>query len=534
MKLRCIAAISAVLALSLLLLVPVTATDATDADDIILAEYHDSLNINAGSSADIKIVLTNVLPGGNSANNRLVNVMYTTPKDVTVDVTSTGGNSFLMLGGDTKEIVLSVHVGIYASTGTYDLKIQLELISAVSPGDSALTPETTFTLNINSPLSSGDAFNKILGIFDNPFPEPFDTPLFTAVITFILWILIGMLLFITIIPIFLYLVMRDHEEEGKDLRREIRNFLPLVLILYAIDSSLRVYGAPEELIGNVENWFNVFYIILGAVIAWRLYLVFVKYTSNKLSNNSRLDQKEMDIAPLLRLLGKLVISVMAVALVLSTMGFDLAAIITSAGIVSLGITFGAQNILSQFFSGMVLLITRPFKSGDLVRVGSNEIYRVLEVNVMNTVFENWDNEEKVIMPNNMVSSSKISNLTGDGLIYRIAVFMTIAYGDNLELAKKLMIDAAMAHPNVVKDGSVDLPSTRVMAFLDSSIQIRVTAYVYDFNDSSRIGGDLRESIYKLFNENDISIPFPQMDVHLDTVTPESTRSKKTGKTKSDA
>jgi len=518
MKLRGMVVITAILALSLLLFVPSANADATGTNDVVLAEYENSLNINAGSSLDIELVLTNVLPGGDPDNNRLVTVKYTNLENVAVSVTSEGGANFLMLGGATKEITLTIKVGVYASTGTYDLKVQLELKSAVS-GDTAMTPEKTFTLNINSPLSSGDSFNKILGVFDNPFPEPFDTPLFSAILTFILWILIGMLLFITIIPIFLRLVMRDHEEEGKDLKREIRNFLPLVLILYAIDSSLRVYGAPEELIGNVENWFRIFYIILGAVIAWRLYLVFVKHTSNKLSNG-RYDQKEMDIAPLLRLLGKLVIAVMSVALILSTLGFDLAAIITSAGIVSLGITFGAQNILSQFFSGMVLLITRPFKSGDLVRVGSDDIYKVLEVNVMNTVFENWDNEEKVIMPNNMVSSSRISNITGEGLIYKIYVYMTVAYGTDLELVKKLMIEGAMMHPKVVKDGSVSLPSTRLTAFNDSNIQIRVGAYIYNFNDCNNIAGELREIIYKLFNENEISIPFPQMDVHMDTVTPE--------------
>ena len=524
MKLRGIVVISAIFALSLLLFVPATHADATNTDDVVLAEYQDSFNINAGSSLDIELVLTNVLPGGDPANNRLVNVIYTAPENVDLIIGDNG--RFLMLGGTTKEITLTVKADVYASTGTYDLKVQLELISAISPGDTALTPEKTFTLNIKSPLSSGDSFNKILGVFDNPFPEPFDTPLVSAILTFVLWILIGMLLFMTIVPIFLYLVMRDHEEEGKDLKREVRKFLPLVLILYAIDSSLRVYGAPEELIGNVENWFRIFYIILGAVIAWRLYLVFVKHTSNRLSNG-RQDQKEMDIAPLLRLLGKLVIAVMSVALILSTLGFDLAAIITSAGIVSLGITFGAQNILSQFFSGMVLLITRPFKSGDLVRVGSEDIYKVLEVNVMNTVFENWDNEEKVIMPNNMVSSSRISNITGEGLIYKIYVYMTVAYGEDLELVKKLMIEGAMMHPKVVKDGSVSLPSTRLTAFKDSSIQIRVGAYIYNFNDCNNIAGELREIIYKLFNENEISIPFPQLDVHLDTVTPEPLKRKGT-------
>jgi small-conductance mechanosensitive channel len=165
---------------------------------------------------------------------------------------------------------------------------------------------------------------------------------------------------------------------------------------------------------------------------------------------------------------------------------------------------------------MVLLLTRPFKSGDLVRVGTTPmIYRVSAVNIMSTVFENWENDEVVIMPNNMVSSSAIVNMTGDGLIYKITVFMNIAYENDIETAKEIMKQAAVAHPSVISNGSVDVPSVRMTSFLDSSIELRLSCYVYDFNDGGKISGELRESIFKSFKENGITIPFPQMDVHLD-------------------
>ncbi|MDR0508701.1 MAG: mechanosensitive ion channel, partial [Candidatus Methanoplasma sp.] len=340
----------------------------------------------------------------------------------------------------------------------------------------------------------------------------------SAAITFRLWMIIWVLAMMLIMPILFRIFARDHKEEGKQIKKGLRTAIMLAVSLFAFDSSMRVYGTPEEIIGPAEVWFNVFYIALGAVVVWKIYLVFVQHVISKMSTNKRIEQRDMDVEPLLRLFGKLVLWVMAVAMIMSAWGFDLTYIITSAGIISLGITLGAQNVLSQFFSGMVLLLTRPFKSGDLVKIGGgNTIYKVYSVNIMNTVFENWDNEETVIMPNNAVSSSTIVNLTGDGLIYKITVFMNIAYDDDIDLAKDIMKKAAMDHPSVITDGSVDAPSTRVTAFLDSSIEVRLTCYVYDFNDNGRIGGDLRESIFKKFKEQGISVPFPQRDVHVKVV-----------------
>lgn len=75
--------------------------------------------------------------------------------------------------------------------------------------------------------------------------------------------------------------------------------------------------------------------------------------------------------PLFVYIGEIVIAIIVVFTGMSMLGFDLTAAITSAGIVSLGITFGAQQVLAQFFAGLVILSTRPFKKGDLIQIGTN-------------------------------------------------------------------------------------------------------------------------------------------------------------------
>jgi len=518
--------ILAVLAISVLFIIPATMSDSALSDtDVGLVPYDTHIDVNAGSSGSFTIEVVNHLPQLQAStdnitdNTRMISIKFISPPDTDVSVDDKD-NNFTLDGQGHCTVTVDVNVHKYATAGTYQIGVVLNV--TLLDGTSTLTTAPVqVELTVLSPLSSGDTYNKIMGLFKNPFPEPFDGPLASAVITFLLWMVIGSLILFALIPVLLRAFMRNHTEEGKKVKKGLRALVPLVVLLFAFDSSLRVYGASESIIGPVEVWFNVFYIILGAVIAWGIYLIFIQYIISRISDNRHIEKKEMDLEPLLRLFGKLIIWVFAVAMIMAAWGFNLTAIVTSAGIISLGITLGAQNILNQFFSGMVLLLSRPFKSGDLVKVGSsNTVYRVSRVNIMNTVFENWDNEETVIMPNNAVSSSTIVNITGEGLIYKTLIFMNVAYDSDIALAKKLMEKAAMDHPNIITNGSVDLPSTRVTAFLDSSIEIRLIGYVYDFNDNGRVGGELREAIFRAFKENGIKIPFPQRDINLNVVSKE--------------
>ena len=518
-----------ILAVSTLSILPAAASNSdAAAGEVGLVTYETELEMKAGTSGTFRIEIVNYLSysGNDISNYKMVSVGFIIPDSEIEVYVSENDKNFVLKGQEYRSVAVSVDVDRYAAAKTYNIGIVLTVMSLNDGSTSVAGAPVIVKLTVLSPLSSGEEFNRVLGIIDNPLPEPFNSPLATAVITFLLWLIFGMLALAIILPPLLRVFAKAEKNETDKIGRVLMALSALVLILFAFDKGLRVYGASEEIIGPVEVWFSILYIVLGAVILWQLYLVLIVRVTSKMSKSGRVDQTEMDVGPLLRLLGKLVIAVTSVALIVSALGFDLGAIIMSAGIVSLGITLGAQSVLNQFFSGMVLLLTRPFKSGDLVKIGnSNTIYRVSNVNVMNTEFENWDNNEAVIMPNNAVASATISNLTGDGLIYRIMVFMNISYEDDVDLAKQLMEEVAGKHPSVIMNGTVDLPSTRVTAFLDSAVEIRLKCYVYDFNDSGKISGDLREEMFKVFKKNGITIPFPQMDVHFDKAGKEDTKKK---------
>ncbi len=510
--------------LAVMIVCPISNAEATDSSDVSLKTNSDTVEIESSGNANIPITITNNLEYSENpdlANQRLIYISLTSEDNVTATISE---NFIILAGQEHKNLEISLVADRYSSTGTYKLTIDLEIQSLDSNDTTKTTITYTISMVVSSSLDDGAGYNKILGIFTNPLPSPFNEPLATAIISFFIAIMIGLAIILIATPILMNVILHDYDkQERKKYRRTVEKFLFLIVILYSIDISLSVYGAPLDIISTFKTWSDVLYIMLGAIIAWNVYEAFISYTLTRIHNEIVLGDVDdlypdeaSDLEPLFRLIGKIVISAIAVGAALASFGFDLAAVITSAGLVTLGITWGAQSVLNQFFSGIVLLVTRPFKTGDLVQIGTTgNTFKVNKVSVMYTTFENWSNEEIITMPNNSVASSAITNITGKGLIYKIQVFMTIAYGEDIDKAKKIMLDIGSKHPEAVLDGTVDLPYVRVTAFQDSAIQLRLTVFVRDYNNYSKVQSELGEAIYKKFMEENINIPFPQMDVHVD-------------------
>jgi small-conductance mechanosensitive channel len=133
---------------------------------------------------------------------------------------------------------------------------------------------------------------------------------------------------------------------------------------------------------------------------------------------------------------------------------------------------------------------------------------------MYTEFSNWGKDQVVTMPNNMVSSSKIINLTKGNKIARINVYITVAYDTDIPKAKAIMLEAANHNENVVLDGSFSRPSVTLTDWLDSGIQLRLSCYVDDFDASKGITGALREKITQMFRDNGIEIPYTRVQIDI--------------------
>ena len=201
--------------------------------------------------------------------------------------------------------------------------------------------------------------------------------------------------------------------------------------------------------------------------------------------------------------------VIAAAVGITALGFDLSNIAIIAGALSVGIGFGLQNIVNNFVSGLILLIERPIKVGDWVVVAGNEGL-VRRISVRATEIQTFQ-RASVIVPNAEFLSNSLTNWTHKDRNGRIEIAIGVAYGSDVRQVEELLLSIAKAHDEVM---AVPEPFVLFINFGGSSLDFELRCYTENVTRRMRIASALRFEIDAAFREADIEIPFPQHVVHM--------------------
>ena len=211
--------------------------------------------------------------------------------------------------------------------------------------------------------------------------------------------------------------------------------------------------------------------------------------------------------------------IVGVLIALSAVGVSFTSLAIIFGGLSIGIGFGLQNIASNVISGFILIFERPIKIGDLVEIMDVNIFgRISSINLRSTVILSLD-EKEIIVPNSQLITEAVHNLTHDNNLFRLRVAVGVSYSSDVELVKKVLLEVANTHPEIIKEPSpvmesVAAPFVRFITFGDSSLDFELLAWIPDSFKRFDIASDLHFMIWHKFKEHNITIPFPQRDVHF--------------------
>ncbi|HXW29895.1 MAG TPA: mechanosensitive ion channel domain-containing protein [Xanthobacteraceae bacterium] len=194
---------------------------------------------------------------------------------------------------------------------------------------------------------------------------------------------------------------------------------------------------------------------------------------------------------------------------LSYAGFNLSNLAIVAGAFSVGIGFGLQSVISNFVSGLILLVERPIKIGDLVVVGGEEGY-VRKISVRSTEIETFD-RANVLVPNSYFITEKVKNWTFRNNVGRVVIPVGVAYGSDPRKVKAILLKVAYAHPNVM---TAPEPFVDFEDFGASSLNFKLYAHIGDITKAAATRTDLRIAILDAFNEAGVVFPFPQTEVTI--------------------
>ena len=196
-------------------------------------------------------------------------------------------------------------------------------------------------------------------------------------------------------------------------------------------------------------------------------------------------------------------------LAVSAAGLDLSNLAIVAGALSVGIGFGMQAVVSNFVSGIILLVERPVKEGDWIQVAGYEGI-VKKIAVRATRIETFDRHD-VVVPNSELISGVVKNMTLSSKTGRIIVPVGVAYGTDVNKVRDLLLSAANQHQLVL---SKPEPVVLFIGFGDSSLDFELRCFVSNVNMGIHAKSDLLFAINESFTEAGIEIPFPQRDLHV--------------------
>ncbi|NUN08782.1 MAG: mechanosensitive ion channel family protein [Ignavibacteriaceae bacterium] len=261
---------------------------------------------------------------------------------------------------------------------------------------------------------------------------------------------------------------------------------------------------------SLSNWANiiekilfVLVVLIAVIIAARLVKVVIKWYSERIDAESNLDLSG-SLFPLLQKLGVLLLVIIGFVVVSTKFNLDISTLLVSLGFGSLAIALAAQDALSNMISGFIIMLDRPFRIGDRIKVGTDIFGDVVSVGVRSTKILDFD-RNLMIIPNNELVKSRIINLTYPTPQVRVLIEFGVVYGTDFEAMKKLVLDHLNSYEIISKDFQPDFV---IMKFGESSIDIRLDVKTDHYRNSFDLAVKLREGIYKLFNDNNIEFAFP--------------------------
>ena len=257
-------------------------------------------------------------------------------------------------------------------------------------------------------------------------------------------------------------------------------------------TTMAIEYAPRVLLALITLWIGF------KIIAW---------ITRKASQAMDKSGIEISLSKFLSSLISVGLKVMLILSVASMFGVETTAFVGVLAAMAFAVGMALQGSLGNFASGVMILLFKPYKVGDLINVqGFTGV--VDEVQIFNTILMTPDNK-KVIIPNSAVTSGPITNISGQGEI-RVDQTFGIGYSDDIDKAREIINKVAQSCPQVLKDKPVDI---FVSELADSSVNFAVRPWAKSEHYWD-VFFYMNENIKKELDAANISIPYPQMDLHV--------------------
>jgi MscS family membrane protein len=274
---------------------------------------------------------------------------------------------------------------------------------------------------------------------------------------------------------------------------------------------LALYGVtPIDWGKPINDAFTILYIAVGYILLLRLVGGVIEWYGHHYvyTSDSAIDDQFLGF---FRHVAYIILTIGVGIIILSQLEIEVSGLVATLGIGSLAIALAAQATLGDMISGFMIVIDRPFRVGDRVEIQEIKTWGdVVEVGLRSTRILTRDNR-LVSVPNSVIGKGLVVNYSVPNSYFRVETHVSIAYGSDLEKARQTMIEAIKDEPWVMSDRPVEV---LFLEFGEYALVFRVRCWIEHFVETRRIIDKMNSALYVALARDEITIPFPQRDVHI--------------------
>ncbi|MBW2977305.1 mechanosensitive ion channel family protein [Candidatus Woesearchaeota archaeon] len=289
---------------------------------------------------------------------------------------------------------------------------------------------------------------------------------------------------------------------------------PISLLLIFIGAHLAIIplGVQEKILSVIRSTLSSFIVIIVAHMTIRVFDILIDAWGKGWAEKtkSRIDDQ---LIVLIHRFSKIIFAILAFLFVLDLWGIKIGPLLASLGIAGIAVAFALQNTLGNIFGGISMILDKTVRVGDVIQIDDKTMGTVMDIGLRSTKIRTFNNET-VIIPNGELASSKVDNYAPPDPSARVVLPFNVAYGSDVDKVKKIVLKEIDKIEGTIKRDKDKKPFVRFIEMADSSLKFKAFFWMKDYMKRWKAEDDANTLIYKALNRNKISIPFPQMDVHL--------------------
>lgn len=454
--------------------------------------------LRVGESETFVFELRNLHP----TNLAFVHTAVATPSGWTASVDRASVRLAPDPSGAAANATTTVVVTVRAASPAYERGLAQVRITATTAERTA-EDEETISLVPRAPY--------ILGAIANPLPPPLDGAWGVFLLDLAAFAIVGIAVILIQEPLLRRLARQSNRPLADLAVRKLRVPVLLLVSFVGLDYAVGVLP-PSTAVDVVVRVLDVGIYVLALYLVYKVFDSILTYYGLKIASKTETKIDDV-VVPVLRKVGLVVVVIAGIIVTLRRLDVDLTVFVAGGVVASMVLAFAAQETLSNFFSGVHLLVDRPFVEGDWILLESGEICRVEQIGLRSTRLFHTRKNEVIIMPNNKLSANRVTNIVSPDPHWRVLIDVGVAYSSDVDAVKATLFAIARAHPRLVQEGRL-APEVFFTAFGDSALNFTLRVTLIDIGDRDVVPSEIREAIVREFRAKSIEIPFPQRDLWL--------------------